>query len=262
MRIESQIVGYLVFYDKGMLMFKIYGNIIFFAVTVSMQFFTVVIASDNPKSGKIILHEIDVPQSIHDTQVVSNFNKKKSEEEILHFSMSTFCGGDRREDRMIEEQKKKNRLSLILPKLCRNNRIDELEDSISGSHNSTATHTPKKIEHSTSRIALVQDVQIEQAQNLPTANVFDGSLESLLHRTQMIQACKHIDQTTHKKLVNRLIHFKPSERESCSSGSDVSLYNGEMLDDFLLSDFQEQIYKLHVSPSSESDRQSDEDLSV
>ena len=261
MMIESQIVGYLVFYDKGMLMFKIYGNIIFFAAIV-MQFFVVVIASDNAESGKIILREIDVSQSIHDTQVVSDFNKKESEEEILHFSMSTFCGGDRREDRMIEEQKKKNRLSLILPKLCRNNRIDELEDSIPVSNNFIASHTPKKIEHSISGIALVQDVQIEEAQKLATANVFDESLESLLNRTQSFQAYKHIDQTTHKKLVGRLIHFKPTERESFSSGSDVSLYNGEMLDDFLLSDFEEQIYKLQVSASSESDRKSDEDLSV
>ena len=118
----------------------------------------------------------------------------------------------------------------------------------------------------------LQQSHVEEHQKLGSANVFDESLESLLNTTQVVQDNQSLNEVSHKKTVKRLVHFKSLDSESFSFGcdDDVSLYNGERLDDFLLSDetvsfspfFEEQNYKIQVSPSTEFDKKSEGEVSV
>lgn len=211
-------------------MFKILCRCTFVLIII-MQFSEMIFASDN--------------EDLYTT-----------EQKELSPSHRIFYAGDRREDRMLEEHRNKKRLSLILPKLCKDNNLENSGDSAVVLNNSIKIHPLE---------------EIKQHQKLGSADVFDESLKSLLNTTQVVQDNQSLNEVSHKKTVKRLVHFKSLDSESFSFGcDDVSLYNGERLDDFLLSDetvsfspfFEEQNYKIQVSPSTESDKKSYDDDSV
>lgn len=201
-----------------------------------------------------------------------------TEQKELSSSCRIFYAGDRREDRMLEEYRNKKKLSLILPKLCKDNNIENSGDSPVVSNNSIKIHPLEDIVQHRSHCPYIDEMQnlqqshVEEHQKLRSVNVFDESLESLLNTTQVVQDNQSLNEVSHKKTVKRLVHFKSLDSESFSFGcdDDVSLYNGERLDDFLLSDeavsfspfFEEQNYKIQVSPSTEFDKKSEGEVSV
>lgn len=228
-------------------MLKMYSKLMFFAVTV-MQFSAVVIASDNEAEiSKVVtiipkLDLLDIRPSIHYSHVMYDVNRRESEADAEKFRlfMSALLLGDHREDRMLKEQEKKNRLSIMIPSDSFA-RVEELDsqDSFESVCQDIDTTVPfSQFEHA-NRSSMQQDycpgVRPKVTRNRFFSDFIDvkesfAGYESDPGDSQKNHIKRCCNKEKEEELLSSSIFLEPLQGEEYSE-SNLSVFTGLLSDD-------------------------------
>lgn len=222
-------------------MLKMYGKLMFFAVTV-MQFSAVVIASDNEAEiSKVVtiipkLDLLDLRRSIHYSHALYDVNRRESEADAEKFRlfMSALLLGDHRENRMLEEQEKKNRLSIMIPSDSFA-RVEELDsqDSFESVCQDIDTTVPfSQFEHA-NRSSMQQDycpgVRPKVTRNRFFSDFIDVKESFAGYESDQDSKKVHVkvsrDEMAEAELLSSSIFLEPLQGEQLSDPLSESIFN-------------------------------------
>jgi len=244
-------------------MLKMYGEIMFFAVTV-MQFSTIVIASDNEAEVSNVvtiipkLNLLDLRPSIHYSHAMYDVNRKESPEEAERFRllMGSLLLRDRRENRLIQDRE--NSLSIMIPSesFARVEELSSLDSFESVCQNIDTTVPFSQFEHvNTSRIdqSFCPGIRSKVTRNRFFSDFIDeknltAGYESDRDDSERnyIQRC--CNTATEEQLLSSSIFLEPLEGENFSE-SNLSVFTGLLSQSDQSSD-QLSVSIFNTSPAS------------